>query len=354
MIGITLNHTFYSKSYILNLEQHEMDDMPDYLQEIFNFLKDWFDDYNYIKAYTSGSTGKPKEIILSKEMMEISARATISFLSLKKGDNILLSLSAGYIAGKMMLVRALVGSFNVIVIRPESVLRIPSSDRINLAAMVPMQVEATLDEFGTGAFDLIDSLIIGGAVVKPELQKRLDTVKASCFATYGMTETASHVALRYLNGKESNGEIYNGLPGIIFKQDTRDCLVIDAPDLLGHLLVTNDIVELIDEKSFKWIGRYDFVINSGGIKLFPEKIEKKISSIMRVPFYLTKRFSDKLGEEMVLVLEKDNISEVEKTEMLEQISALVSKYEKPKDILFMHPFAYSDTGKILRLLPDIG
>jgi O-succinylbenzoic acid--CoA ligase len=51
-------------------------------------------------------------------------------------------------------------------------------------------------------------------------------------------------------------------------------LVIDAPLISNEQICTNDIVELVGENQFVFLGRMDNIINSGGIKLIPEKSKK--------------------------------------------------------------------------------
>jgi O-succinylbenzoic acid--CoA ligase len=55
-----------------------------------------------------------------------------------------------------------------------------------------------------------------------------------------------------------------------------NCLVIDAPKISHEQIVTNDLVELINDHQFILLGRIDNVVNSG-IKLIPEQIEEKLS-----------------------------------------------------------------------------
>ncbi|WNH10171.1 AMP-binding protein [Thalassobellus suaedae] len=79
-----------------------------YQQELGNFLLDWLDNHEYVVVKTSGSTGKPKKIKIKKQAMVNSAIATGDFFKLKPGDKVLHCLPSNFIAGKMMIVRAIV------------------------------------------------------------------------------------------------------------------------------------------------------------------------------------------------------------------------------------------------------
>lgn len=348
MNHVLLDNHLYRKEDLANINMIVDTDMSEYMIDIFNFLQKWFDDNDFITVHTSGSTGIPKNISLSKRLMRESAKATLKFFDLKAGDAALLCLSANYIAGKMMIVRAIEGGLRLFTVKPEKIIHIPHSQCFRFSAMVPLQVEETIKALGSKAFDSIENLIIGGSAVPESLEEKLQSLSSCCYATYGMTETASHVALKRLNQKTESSNVYAALSGITFSQDERGCLVINAPLLLKEPLVTNDIIELVSENRFVWKGRFDFVVNSGGLKLFPELIEKKISFLISRPFYLSKRNSETYGEELVLVIEGNPFTCAQEKSLRKQFDSVLSKYEKPKQILYIPTFKYSISGKLLR------
>lgn len=320
--------------------------------EVFTFLKEWFDEKPYVIGHTSGSTGTPKEIRLDKEDMRASAVLTNSFFGISAESVLLLCLSVSYIAGKMMVVRALEAGADLCVVpvgshpMQESVDGGLSDMKIDLAAMVPMQVEESLRvPSEKAAFGSIRQLLIGGAPVSPELEKRLQHIPTQCYATYGMTETVSHIALRKLNDDGN----YIALGNVTFSTDERGCLVIDAPHLRSRHFVTNDLVELSDEHRFRWLGRFDNVINSGGLKFFPEVIESKISSLFSCRFFITSQPDERLGQRIILMLEGANRPDV--NELLQNMRKLLSAYEMPRAIFTCCRFRETTSGKIMR---DLG
>jgi o-succinylbenzoate---CoA ligase len=324
--------------------------LPEWEEALFVFLESWFDKSDTILAQTSGSTGVPKKLELKKAQMIASARLTNQFFDLQKEDTVLLCLSTNYIAGKMMIVRALVGQLHLIAIEPASYPII--NKPVKFAAMVPMQVETLLNSTeGLAAMSYIDKLIIGGSTTSALLEARLQNVSTSCYATYGMTETVSHIALRKINGADSSDE-YRALKGVRFEQDARDCLVIRAPHLQAEPFITNDIVILKNSMCFEWIGRFDNVINSGGVKLFPETIEKKISTFIGQRFYITSKKDEKLGEKVVLVIESEPFSEIKKQELDIQLNSTLGKFEKPRQIIFISRFEETSTGKVKRIVNE--
>lgn len=306
-------------------------------QAIYHFILEWLSPDEFIVAHTSGSTGEPKEIRLLKKHMVASAQKTIAFFELSADKAALLCLSANYIAGKMMLVRAMVGGFNLLLAEPIGAPFKQVDEHIDFVAMVPLQVFNSLNDFG----HKVKNVIIGGGAVLPELSKKLQGLSTRFFETYGMTETVSHVAVRMVGEKKA---FFKAMPNVFFEMDSRGCLVINAPDISDEVIITNDLVELVGENKFYFLGRYDNVINSGGVKIIPEEVERKLSNVVEVPFFISAVPDEKLGEKVVLVVEK--ISEMRLN--LSELSAFLSPYQKPKAIISIEQFPITESGKIKR------
>ncbi len=317
-----------------------------WFQDIYEFLREWLSDSDDIVVNTSGSTGAPQPFALSKQLMRASARATNTFFNLNSQSRSLLMLSATYIAGKMMLVRAIEGEYNIIVCPPSKTQDLFSFGEIDLLAIVPYQLQTMLDEMPDYKFENVKNIIVGGAPILIDLEERVKGIDAAVYATYGMTETASHVALR----RVGLSHFYEALPGVSFSTDDRGCLIIKAENLNIERLVTNDIVVLLegDNRYFQWMGRFDFVINSAGLKLNPEQIENKLSSTIPNRYYLTKRPDSKLGEKAVLIIESEPYTEHDMIELMRRMQNTLDKYEMPKEIHFVDRFAETPTGKVIR------
>ena len=277
-----------------------------------------------------------------------SAELTGQVLDLKKGDTALLCMPLEFVAGRMMLVRALVLGLNLVAVKPSSnPLKEASSETIiDFAAMTPMQVQETLKE--PAAFiklSKMKKLIIGGAPVNRQLENELQQIPGEIFETYGMTETLTHIALRKINGSKRS-ESFSVLPGIKISTDNRGCLIIHAQHLDEPDVITKDLVEIISPTQFRWLGRADNVINSGGVKIFPEQLEKKLESVIRERFIFTGMPDVKFGEKLVLVIETPTPEKFEK--LPELIADILGAYEKPREIVFLEKFPETSTGKINR------
>lgn len=295
------------------------------------FILDWLDDNTFIEVSSSGTTGKPNILKIEKQIMVNSALATGLFFDLKSGDKALNCLPTKYIAGKMMFIRAFVLGLDLDFVAPTSI-PIINNKCYNFVAMVPIQVENSLTNLNQ-----IQKLIIGGAKINTDLEFKLLESSCIAFETYSMTETVTHIAAKRVGEKA-----FKTLPNVSINQDNRNCLIVSASNLKVENLVTNDIIELISENEFIWLGRFDNVVNSGGIKLFPEQIEEKLLKKIINRFFLAGIPDKKLGEKLVLFIE-GNPFEVENS-----IFDILDKYEKPKEIKFIPIFEETETGKIKR------
>lgn len=318
-------------SSIIELLQYTKDNLP----EAFEFFTEWFTNKKYLTVHTSGSTGKPKAIKLLKEHMINSALASAKYFDLD-GDEIsaLLCMSPKFIAGKMMLVRAIVSGWNMDVIAPTSH-PLKSRNMYDFVAMVPLQVYNSIDDIHK-----VKTVIVGGGAVSSDLQEKLKDVRPKVYATYGMTETVTHIAVKKLSQLDGITNYFEVLPDITVEKDERNCLVINAPNISKVQIVTNDIVKLIDDKHFCWQGRFDNIINSGGVKIIPERVEEKLEKSISQRFFISSVKDSALGQKVVLIIEGNKIKDID--------FSVIDKYEKPKKIFYSKKFKETKSGKINR------
>ena len=308
------------------------------------FLDSWFDGRDYVTGHTSGSTGKPKEIHLKKSDMLQSARRTNDFFGIGRGSRFLLCLSPDYIAGKMMIVRAIEAGAEIVEEKPSNrPLDGYEGLPFDFVAVVPSQAKHLAEH--PEKWQYVKTTIVGGGAVPDSLRIAIAESGIDAYATYGMTETCSHVALARIS---ATPQPFMALPRITFSTDDRGCLVIDAPQMSFRRLVTNDMVELVDSASFYWKGRYDNVINTGGIKVFPEELERLAAPLLDCRFYISSRPSEKWGEEVVLILEGPSLSDEEKRLLMSRLKEVLPVYGMPKDIVSMPVFEETSSGKVKR------
>ncbi len=341
--NLTLNGVTLAGSEIITFCENQG---PGVFHDVAHFIKEWFQPEPRIKVRTSGSTGKPKTLWVEKDKMLKSASRTARYFDFRAGQTALLCLPVNYIAGKMMIVRALFSQLNLLCIDPavDPLAVLPSEVTIDFAAMIPMQLQQVKDR---PALSKIKNILLGGGPVSTDLEKAVGNLPTQVFHGYGMTETLSHIAIRKL-GSHALAAEYHVLNGISITQDSRSCLVIMAPDLPDTPVRTNDVVTLTGENKFIWKGRFDNVVNSGGIKLQPEELEKKLQPLLHSRFFLAGIKDDVFGEKLVLILEDSPWREGEIKKLKSDMTNLLDKYELPKAIYFAPVFKETSNGKINR------
>jgi O-succinylbenzoic acid--CoA ligase len=241
-----------------------------------------------------------------------------------------------------MLVRALTLGWDIDVIESTANPLQEITKEYDFSAMVPLQLRNSISKI-----DQIKTLIVGGGVVSRELKKAIQTIDTNCYATYGMTEAITHIAVKKLNkftqSELESESVYKTLPDVTISKDKRSCLVIRAPKISDENIITNDVIELISKSEFNWKGRLDHVINSGGVKLHPEEIEQKLSNTIYSRFFVAGILDEILGEKCILVIEGENYPITKKH------FSMLSRFEIPKTIFFIPKFIETGSGKIQRL-----
>ena len=353
------------------------------------FLEEWNNPSPYVHVQTSGSTGAPKPMLVEKRRMLASARITNDFLGLQPGDTALLCMSLDYIAGKMMVVRALERQLTLVFVEPSghplatqrhngdwhqcaisdgTVCACPQCVALNdqtslsFAAMVPLQVYNSLQvPSERERLKSIRHLIIGGGAIDDALAAELKTFPNAVWSTYGMTETLSHIALRRLSGPDAS-DWYTPFPSVTVSLSDESTLIIDAPEVCAEPLTTNDIAVLSPPKflrpcgskpaelerggvrgglntRFRILGRKDNIICSGGLKIQAEELERQLRPHLRVPFIITKRPDPKFGE-IVVLLTEGSVSDAR--EICERI---LPKFHQPHAYLHVSQIPLTETGK---------
>ena len=316
---------------------------PAWEREVYRFIHNWLIGKEKILQHSSGTTGISKEIKLSRNSMITSARNTCRYFDLRKGNTALMCLPVEYIAGKMMIVRAFSCGLNLLLTEPKSKPVLPDAPKVDFCAMVPLQVANLLDS----GYNLtaLQNLIIGGAEISFELENRLKELPVQAYATYGMAETCSHVALRKISAPAPQPD-YHALPGVELSVDDRGCLVITA-DYLPETIVTNDLAELTGPGSFRWIGRFDNLINSGGVKVVPEELELRIREMTGQECAVIGLPDRKLGQKLVLVIEKSK-DPTREIMIMDELKLLLPHKLQPKEIIGVEKFPRNPALKLDR------
>ncbi|NJM84895.1 MAG: AMP-binding protein [Leptolyngbyaceae cyanobacterium RM2_2_21] len=280
---------------------------------------------------------------LSREQMRLSAQNTAQALQLQAGQEALVCIPTQYIGGAMMLVRCLEIGLNATIIAPTANPLAKLHKAYHLVAMVPMQLQQALAQSPEkrGLLEQFGCILLGGAPVSLTLMAYIAQLQAPVYHTYGMTETVSHIALQRLNGSEAQSSLQTIHPSIKIGQDARGCLVIQGPVTHAQEIVTNDLVEIIDERHFRILGRIDNVVNSGGIKIQLEALDQSIQEILATEGIVARCYTvgvadDRLGQKIVLMIEDTPLAQAQQ-EMLQNFWKSVCPNTMPPKLWCFSP-----------------
>ena len=328
-----------------NLEINNLHSQTDFEKKVIFFLKEWLSSSEMVEVQTSGSTGIPKVFEIAKEKMRNSAKMTCDFLQLKENDTALVCLPIEYISGKMMVVRAFERKLNLIISEP-SLQPLKNLDtETDFCAMTPLQVENSLDKL-----QFIRNLIIGGAAVSESLKDKIyqtlqdKNTSTKIYETYGMSETLSHIALKEIYPHQD--DYFTVFENVSISADVRGCMKISAPNLNSEILQTNDLVEIKNNHQFRFLGRIDNVINSGGAKIFPEELEALVKKEIPNEVVFLGVKDESLGQKLIAVIEG-----IESESVNQKLSAInyQLKFHKPKEIIFVEEIPRTPNGKVNRM-----
>lgn len=323
------------------------------------FCRNWLKGIQEIAINTSGSTGAPKIITLTRQQMEASARYTLSALGLQENDQSLVCLNTEYIGGLMMLVRGFVGNLHLTIMEPIgnpfNYLPPNAPPQFAFGSFVPLHLQAILTESPDKRYllDQMKGILVGGAPLSPELLQQIKTIAAPVYHTYGMTETSSHIALKRLNGPKPN-KYFQAADTITIGQDERSCLTIKGNVTNEQLIITNDLVKIVSEREFEWLGRIDNTLNSGGVKVQAEKVEVALAQALLEQnlnrrSFITALPDTTLGQRIIAVIEGEKLANGDQERINQALKQLLHKYEVPKDFKFVPAFCTTVSGKIDKL-----
>ena len=311
----------------------------------------WLDGSDYVECHTSGSTGEPKEIRLSKEFMRASAMRTNEFFGITRDSRLHTCLDFRYIASKMMTVRADVAGCRLTSEIPSShpLDGIAKDEEIDLLSVVPAQMEWILDS--PEPWMEIRNILVGGSAIPSVIRRRIVLSRYNVWETYGMTETASHIALRKV---DDNDAPFRALDGISVDVTSDGRLIVNMPD--GERFVTTDIAELTGSDEFRILGRSDHAVISGGVKIHPEELERRLGPFIAFDYCLSSVPDKKWGEKLVLVIEVPS-NDVDPAFLREAIEVRLRQYRKildlgvksPKEVVVMTSLPRTPKGMIDRL-----
>lgn len=303
-----------------------------------DFAAEWNDDGREIRCLTSGSTGIPGTIFLPKIQMAASARRTIEYFGITDKSNLHSCISPDFIGGKMVYIRSILSGASFSYEKPSNrPFENYSGPPVSLVSVVPSQLSHILHHISE--MPPIEAILVGGSPMHDSLRRKASESPIPVYESYGMTETASHIALRRV---EIPQKPFTPLEGISVSSGPGDCLEITIAG--WKKVLTNDVARIGNDGSFEIIGRADNVIISGGLKIHPEEIESVLGASFPFPIMITSKPDAIWGEALIMIAETENKNE---NLIFEICRKTLKKHQIPKKIIFA-PIPRTQNGKIKR------
>ena len=319
---------------------------------LIDLLNWWHNGNTDLEVQSSGSTGTPKILKFSREQVKVAATLSLKAIPIHTGQHALLAMDLKYVGAKMLVLRSLMANAQLTVVPPSAnPLLTLTSEKFHYTAFVPFQISQILSNpISKDRLNNTDTVLIGGGSLQPREEDLLEGMKVDFIHTYGMSETLSHVAIRRLKDR-SDG--YTLLEGYDFRIGEDGCLILTTPFCKDEIK-TRDLAQSISKTTFRLLGRADFMINSGGVKLFPDPIELKIRKAIQEfsgihDFMLTGIPDAMLGEKLIMLIEGSEGLKGSLNLILEKIGPLLGRYEVPKEIHLCKRLVRNENGKVDRV-----
>ena len=217
---------------------------------------------------TSGSSGTPKQVVLSRDAVLASAKASAARLG--GSGPWVLALPSSYVAGLNVVVRSLVAGHRPVLLGDRAPSEVVIAD--GFLSLVPTQLHRWLDSADDAvALTRLAAVLVGGGPVDVSLKERARDAGIRLVATYGMAETCG-------------GCVYDGLPldgvGLALATDGRvrlsgptlferylDDAAATAEVLVDGWFHTSDAGRLDEDGRLQVLGRVDDMVVSGGVNV---------------------------------------------------------------------------------------
>ncbi len=285
---------------------------------------------------TSGSSGTPKAAELTWRALAASARITQASLRTENPPAWFPCLPANHIGGLAVLLRAILSDATLVWGEPSEIGDGPRRGATHVALVRAQLARYDVSEYHT--------VLLGGARPPHDLAPNVIT-------TWGMTETGSGIVYdgRILNEVEVasiDGQLAVRSPTLFRSYRNAPRPRIVGPDGLDDWFPTGDAGDVRDNH-VRVRGRMEFVINSGGEKIWPEDLETVIGSLASVADVAVAAMNDpQWGDKIIAFIVSDDASAGD--EILAVVNERIGPWAKPKEIRFIEQVPRTANGKIRR------
>ncbi len=249
--------------------------------------------------FTSGTTGKPKAVALTWRQLLSSARLSNASLNREAGSVWQAALPLYHIGGAQIVIRSILNKTPFMLYERFDARRILSDALVTGAthlSVVDKMLQDLLAVDDQGALANYQCILLGGGALNRATLDEAMNAGARVYASYGMTETASHVAHELVTQAFDGGlQLMGGYIARIVDADGQGFgrLALKGPGLFSGYLnahaaftidgffLTGDTAALRGGKIYVK-ERTDDMFVSGGENVYPAEIADKLKSVAGV------------------------------------------------------------------------
>lgn len=324
---------------------------------------------NWIMIPTGGSSGKIRFAIHTWETLTASVAGFQQYFQLQE-INSFCTLPLYHVSGIMQFMRSFTTNGKLI-IQPFKQLetnsfKAPVSDFF--ISLVPTQLQRLLERSDTAKWlSKFKAVLLGGAPAWQELLERARQYQINLALTYGMTETASGIAILkpedFLKGESNCGQILphskvsicNDVGEKLKKNEVGNIAINSQSLALGYYpnLFENredfrlDDLGFIDSKGYlNLVGRSSNKIITGGENVYPIEVEAAIRATNLVKDVCVVGASDRLWGQVVTAIYIKKEQSVSITRLQIAIANKLSKYKQPKQWIAVEQIPRNSQGKV--------
>jgi len=324
--------------------------------------------------YTSGTTGIPKGVMLALRQHWWSAMGFALQAGVSATDRWLHTMPLFHVGGLSILFRSVIQGSGVILLPRFDVSLVAESfrrDEITLVSLVPTMLKRLLDAEVSPPKSL-RLVLLGGAPAAPDLIEQAWQRGYPVAPTYGLTETASQIAIL----DPANGPSHRGTAGratVPTQVEIRDGERTLPPNTPGEIYISGPTVALgywrqpeLTEATFRsgWlktgdIGQLDSrhyltvldrrrdLIIRGGENIYPTEVEEILKTYPAIAdAAVFGRPDPEWGQRVAAALQ--SVDTVDLEELRHFLSSRLASYKMPTEYYFVDQIPRTASGKILR------
>ncbi len=308
---------------------------------------------------TGGSSGKIRFVMHTWETLTASAKGFANFFN-EHNVNYFCILPLYHVSGLMQFIRSLITGGKLIIMPYKKIKHTINHDvsfgfnKIDFGdfflSLVPTQLQLLITENPTW-LSQFKTVLIGGAPAWTQLLDAARKQRIKIALTYGMTETASGIAIlktnAFLQGNYSCGEVLphakveiqhshqelssNSESGIV-QIETHSLYLGYYPQLRSNsdFFTTDDLGYFDNQGYLNITGRYSQKIISGGENIFPQEVETAILATKLVKDVCVIGLPDNKWGEAVTAIYVPQNNQISLTQIQTSLADKLSKFKQPK------------------------